>query len=419
MKTKFFLIPFILCILVFIPIASAQTFDGYLETFDTQPPTPTPTAWYTWSCSQPPGGTCDWTVETTNKQLENNIHAGGHSGATVGLTTTVNNQDWNFYVEYQLNRDATDHRTSMAITFGASQFVSISLGGNTPFQSFVSTFGQCNDGFSQEVTSSPPVLALSVSGTISIRYTHATTQMSFFNDNGINSHGCSLNGVVNQDNVASFRFDAAEYELAGDSRYDNLVWNINNGATFTLEQEPVTATGAEFDEGLRDLATGVGFKSPESQLLFAIILIGLSEIGMAFFVGFMGPGKWQNWVIHTVAACVGIIMVLLTYLEFWILLVGIVLATTIVNGGRETLNTFRGLASFKKTGASPTVAAATAGQDGPRDAALRPELAGDMDTTEGEQEDSAESEPEEESESEPVAESESSVESGDAGSDEE
>lgn len=181
---------------------------------------------------------------------------------------------------------------------------------------------------------------------------------------GFQAKDC-FSGTGYQNSTSAQAWNVIQFTLADTDWIDNLVVNDGNG-TFTL---PTQNLPAEFDTGIKGFASGLGFMTPESQLLFALILIGLSEIGMAFFTGFFGEGKWKIWTIHAIASSVGVICVLLGYLQFWICLVAIVLGSTIVTGGRETLNTFKGLvASIRGTGNAPSPVTATATVPGTGDA---------------------------------------------------
>lgn len=169
------------------------------------------------------------------------------------------------------------------------------------------------------------------------------TPPNHFTIAGSNMPGCNLDCTSCYSNVnweisdGGTSFNSSFYKFAS-----GMIWNPNDGHTFDLETTNETAK--EFDQGLKDFASGLGFKTPASQTFFTLIAIGLSEVTMAFLTGFFGEGKWRIWVIHGVAASVGIICVLLGYTQFWVVCVAIVLATTIVSGGRETIDTFKKLA---------------------------------------------------------------------------
>lgn len=125
---------------------------------------------------------------------------------------------------------------------------------------------------------------------------------------------------------------------------ENFIWNPNNGHTFTLSGSNVTAE--EFDSGLSGFATSLGFITTESKTFFSLIIIAVTEIVMAFFVGFFGEGRWKIWTIHGIACLAGVFCVLMGWLQFWMLLCAMVVATTTMSGGRELINTFKKL-SFK------------------------------------------------------------------------
>lgn len=169
-----------------------------------------------------------------------------------------------------------------------------------------------------------------------------------------------------------------------------------------------TVTNVEdFDQGIQDFAESLGFITPESKLFFALILIGLTEIIMALLVGFFAPGKWQIWAIHSVAVAVGVIVVLIGYMEFWIMVIGTVMSTSVVGGVRETLNTFKGITLGKKKAESKESSTVVPEKkEGERSKPEEREEEEEEEPEEQEEEVEAEPEPEEEAETEELEEPE-------------
>lgn len=147
------------------------------------------------------------------------------------------------------------------------------------------------------------------------------------------------------DSLTNISFEDLDAQTFGELQFDDDAswagmnfdqWQFDGGPIQEVELEP-----SEFDQGLQDFAIGLGFRTPESQILFSLILIGLSELLMAFLTSFFPDGKYKIWIIHGVASSVGIIVVLIGYLDLWIFLCAFVLSCTITMGAREALNTFR------------------------------------------------------------------------------
>ncbi len=184
--------------------------------------------------------------------------------------------------------------------------------------------------------------SLDASGSFTITYNNVTNSVGS-HDSFCGSFSATTAGPKTNTGASVTFSVAAGGNGLGFGSLGRMFYDGNDGHTFDLDDNEGEAS--EFDEGLKDFASGLGFVTPQSQTFFALILIAITEIVMAFFTGFFGEGKWRIWVIHGVASAVGVICVLLDYMEFWVLIVAIVLATSIVSGGRETINTLKKLAS--------------------------------------------------------------------------
>lgn len=343
---------FLIALLLSLP--PTQAFSGYFEPFTTcvQP------AFY--SSFDLGSQVCNGTLTVNSTPL---------SDSRIFLTNPIGAVNYTFDIDYSISRSCVDSQGAggtqctsgvcdapgIAITFQTSQ------GGATTQMLLLSYACSGGSGKFFQVTlncptnfysnSNPGDVSLSHSGHIVINYNTVGQMWNMATDAG----GCSGTGTGIA--VIALRPGPTNnWNKTRDSVYfDNLVWNDGNG-TFNLTTQ---IPPAEFDTGIKNLAAGLGFISLESQLLFSLILIGLSEIAMAYFTGFFADGKWKVWTIHSVASTVGVICVLLGYLQFWILIIAIVLGGTIVSGGRETLNTFRSLAASVRGNRQP-LAASTA-----------------------------------------------------------
>lgn len=381
-------------ILVFVKDVEAQTFNGYLENFTGDSGIPTAN-WYNYT------GTASAQFLASNGALRTS--AGGTcsgatscafypSNATLGPLFTSN--DWSLDWDMTGSMDTIilgdnpdqnpdcdwtitqDFRNSAGTVLFSVTANNRPMGGGTPGPT-----NKCNStlititGCAGQETTGSYVSGGSWHGTVSFSQ---TGNMLTIQVTGTQAGYSCTQSTTNGDLVRAFRSNfGGGTSINNDSRsWDNYVLNLNNGATFTIEEPTETLVGAEFDSGLTDFATGIGFRTEESKLMFSLILIAITEIIMAFLVGFFSPGKWQVWSIHAVAATVGTICWLLGYLNDWILIVGIVLGTTITNGARESINTFKSLATMRGKTPTPDVTETSAGVPVAAQEAPRPSLEG-------------------------------------------
>lgn len=121
-------------------------------------------------------------------------------------------------------------------------------------------------------------------------------------------------------------------------------YNFEN-ATITFADEPVAPS--EFSNGLVAFATSIGFQTPESLMLFSLILIGLVTVITGISLKLMTSSRTKNLVIAGSGVLIAIFCVVLLLLDLWMLLVALVLGYTVAFGGvQETKNTLRDAKAF-------------------------------------------------------------------------
>lgn len=338
------------------PPALAAEFPGFYEDFNEvgfnpTVPSPTPVPWYSitpqpTSCMDADGSILISTHSNTNC---------GQLSFTLELIAQANTgMNWSHEYDWFVRRDASLRNVGGGFIVAAggpsTQWTSTS---NFRISTPCSTVNIPNSG-------------VAVDGHTVLQYDTTTNTVTVEVTSNIGGSSCSIVNAAFESvattivtlSVPSPKTSAETYAI------DNWVWNNGNGTFFINE----TITAAEFDEGLKDFASGLGFITDESKALFAILLIALTIIAMAFLTSFFGEGKWRIWTIHGIASGVGVVCVLLGYTEFWILVVGLVLSTTVVTGGRETVNTFKSLAFARSRERQPQpekAAATPAKQDAP------------------------------------------------------
>ncbi len=410
MKTKIFLLTLSLAFILAVPVANATIYPGYYENFDDDSGTSITSTWYTYT------GGGRWEVQS-------GVYKAGTDNGISGSCSTAQCQFKPNSVGWAQRSWTLEFDVSMT----RAQYVGVSCpapdsyfhtGLGFRLRNAANTVIWTGSMSWSDGTGSPAPqcdkFTLVIPGA-GCGYTYDPDDSTLKRNHIVLSYNnvtevlTTSTSFGNCTQTSASYIEAAtglEFNLVTDSKNSRsvsfIILNLNDGATFEID-DSVPNVGSELDQGLKDVAAGIGFRSPESQMMFSMILIALSEIGMAYLTGFFSPGKWQNWVIHTIAATIGIVVVLLGYLEFWILLVAIVLGTTIVNGGRETLNTFRSLAASARSrlagdaGAKPEGVAVEQGQR------PRPSLEGQEPEPEANE---PEQEPEEKQEpvDEPVAE---------------
>jgi hypothetical protein len=370
-----------------IPDVSATTFNGYYKGFPNQANLTSDTVWTVQNIGR-------FSVHSPNK------YQGDAQGSdTLGIT-----KPYNATIGYSGEGDfgMTDiclpscSGNGFGITLTVAG-VSFSMSKNTA-NSTIQLSDPCGSNYVAYIAPSFG----SFNAHVVVSYVAPGTQVSFGGTGGF--QGCTITCASCLSNYPNWGVQniAVQDNTKGIVFTGGWIWNPNDGSTFSLNST-TTVEPSEFDTGLKSFATGLGFISPESQLLFALILIGITEIIMAFFTGFFGEnGKWKLYTIHGVASVFGAICTLLGYLPFFVLIIAIVMGTTMVQGGRETFNTFKAIIGRARA----------ASQDGPQPIVQgspdgSPERPGSKDegpeepTGETPSEPVAPTEPEQESESEP------------------
>lgn len=351
-------------LLIMMPLVRAETFNGYYDQFMNAPAcipdsggciyssgAPSDDPFYTASCGGA-GNPCDLTYD--NGELKTNRHNAGSApfnfasmplGSTYQGASTVFTVEIDWYITRECN-PSCNTQTGIIFEAGGSS-ITWNLDGSLGFFRVISACGTFN------VDAITAGQSTSRGGHAIWLFNNATNEVTI--DHGVPSiGGCTItcascltalkaeNSVIGRSNVPQ----SPDTGINTYGSYGNLVIYVGDNHTFEIVDDELTGS-SEFDEGLKDFASGIGFRTAQSQTLFALILIGLSEIAMALLTKWFNDGKWKIWVIHGIACCVGVVCVLLGYLEFFVLTIGIVLGTTVVSGARETFNTFKRVATFK------------------------------------------------------------------------
>lgn len=98
---------------------------------------------------------------------------------------------------------------------------------------------------------------------------------------------------------------------------------------------------SEFDTGIVAFAKELGFKTPQSQQLFALFLIGISTLIAALFSRFASEGKFKNYVIHGTSVIVGAFCVYTEMIQLWMTFVAIVMSSAFIKGATSIINTYK------------------------------------------------------------------------------
>lgn len=97
---------------------------------------------------------------------------------------------------------------------------------------------------------------------------------------------------------------------------------------------------SEFDSGLIAFAISAGFISAESQMLFAMILIGLITVATGSASRWVAAGRFKNYLLFGMQALVAVFFVVATFLELWMFLLAFMLGLFAVRGAGEVRSTF-------------------------------------------------------------------------------
>ncbi len=346
MKTKIAIM--ILLGVCLLPIANAEhiTYNGRIEQFTTDPPVPTPDSWYTYT---------DFDVSTRSMRSGDDGQLATYvcSGASCidpiqfTLTTGITSDTYEFTTVYHGDRDANTKAVNMGVSFGTASSVYTTIlsvgwdsGGPAIKDDEFHTI-KCGSTTSTVVVENT---GLSFSGQLTVQY-DASTNAMFITD-GIVS---CVSAVSPSANVKFIRFTGTSAKAAPTVNtrmsYDYFSWNDGNG-TFTLEDDGEIEQNApsEFDTGLKAFVDSIGFRSPESQFMFALILIGIATVIGAGLTSIFGDGPGRTWFIHGLAVLVGVFTVLLLWLKLWIFAIAVIMGTFGVRGAGEFINTVKSLA---------------------------------------------------------------------------
>lgn len=112
---------------------------------------------------------------------------------------------------------------------------------------------------------------------------------------------------------------------------------------FVAEVEAEPGQPSEFDTGFKGFVAGVGFRTPESQMMVALILIGVTTVTAGSMTRFIGPGRLKNGMVAGAAMGVGVFAAVLFGIDLWMTVLGVVLGSFVIQGSKEARNTFREL----------------------------------------------------------------------------
>lgn len=116
-------------------------------------------------------------------------------------------------------------------------------------------------------------------------------------------------------------------------------WQLDGGPI--AAEEP--GVPSEFDSGLLAFITGLGFRTPESQFFFSLILVGITTVSTGVGLKFMAPGRLKLILTGGLAALVACFCVILAMFDLWMLVLALVLGGSTVMGTKEFTNTWREL----------------------------------------------------------------------------
>jgi hypothetical protein len=363
MNKKWFLLGLLI---VFIPGASADTFQGYYNSLGNG--FPLTDTWFTQTVCV---SSCLWAsgaggITNTGTGTADGVRicVVAPTCAPVGHALPVPTGDWSFQVSYTVSRTVNTPPVCGGITI-------TNVGGTNNLQGasndwFTNTAGSptgtsCNShyvdgGCFVPTTPLATGAGTSSSGTFIISFTRATHTESVRSGNGVScTHVLASTGESYADQWQMSAQSICESRQSTQTppgscavSFSNMIYNINDGHTFNLTVAATVNQPAEFDSGLKAFFIGLGFITPESQFLVCLLLIALATIGAAFITSFMGEGPGRNWIIFGTGCLVGIFCVLLSFVPLWEYILSLVLGTVAVRGGTEFINTFKNLASFRK-----------------------------------------------------------------------
>lgn len=138
--------------------------------------------------------------------------------------------------------------------------------------------------------------------------------------------------------ITRFEFEGSSANtIARATHFDQILFD---GGPLVVE-ENVPLEPDEFDTGLAKLLASMGLVTPESQMFFVVASTGVVLVGMSGALSWTSPGRLKNGILVGTLSLLGVFMVFFGYLQFWMLLVTIVLGAFLSFGGAKILrNTY-------------------------------------------------------------------------------
>lgn len=138
-----------------------------------------------------------------------------------------------------------------------------------------------------------------------------------------------------------------DHELMGD---ESAAWFLEEGVAVGPFETPEPV---DFAQGIRNAAAAWGFRTNESQMFFAIAVIGMATVATGSGLKIMRSGRNKNLIIAGVGFALGVFFVLVRMIDFWMLTVATILGAFVLMGGpREARNTFEDIVETAREEAS-------------------------------------------------------------------
>lgn len=113
-----------------------------------------------------------------------------------------------------------------------------------------------------------------------------------------------------------------------------------NGELPIQPEDGEVNTPSEFDSGLLAFAASFGFISRESQMLFALILVGSVTVATGAASKWVSPGRFKNYLVLSSQALLAVFCVIATFLELWMFVLALMLGIFAIRGAQEVRNTW-------------------------------------------------------------------------------
>lgn len=117
-------------------------------------------------------------------------------------------------------------------------------------------------------------------------------------------------------------------------------FNYYSSQAFAPVVPPAPVSPPELSQGFKDFVAALGIQTPESELFLTLLLIGLVMVVTGAGMKLGSSGRYKNATIAGAGMLVGVVCVLLFFLDLWMFIVAVVLGIVPLAGREQVQNTW-------------------------------------------------------------------------------